>query len=477
MLVELDEDPGTTSHERTGRLRPRWWVAVLVVAVLALVTAQVLADARERSRVAGLARVPGVVAPLPAAPRETWRLHDDATDDVLVVDGSVVEERVADDGALTIEARDPASGQERWSVPLLGPPDQPLPPAATRYGVQCADGPGLPGRLVCLAHDATAARTRYGQAAGSATATSTPATAAQVTVVDTGTGEVLARHPAGSGGTVAAAVGVVGAAAVLAAPLAGATAVWALDPATGAERWRVRADTGFGGGWLRWGAEVRVLPVGDDAVAVLGAGAVLLDAGDGAVLATAGTLATVTGTLRDGSAVVIGSEGSTRLVGTAGEVRVLGAPVPVTVDDGSVPDLVLTTSGGLRAWDARSGEERWRTRGVVVLTEALVLDGRVHVHDGYRVATLDAATGEVLWEVTAPEAAGSDAAVVTGLATDGVHLLVATRDAETSRAALLALGPVDGTPRWRADVPGARSVEDVDGVLLGRTRQDAVVLR
>src|SRR5699024_10831719 len=146
---------------------------------------------------------------------------------------------------------------------------------------------GLPGRVACLVHDATAARTPDGGAVGAVT--STPATSARVQVVDTASGEVVAEHAAGgddpgAGGPVAAALGVTSDALVLASPLDDGTSVRALDAATGTERWRARADTGFGGGWLRWGAEVRVVPVGDDAVGVLGAGTVLLDAADGSTL-------------------------------------------------------------------------------------------------------------------------------------------------------------------------------------------------
>ncbi|MCC2313448.1 outer membrane protein assembly factor BamB family protein [Cellulomonas xiejunii] len=483
VLVELDDDAGPPApQDRPGPARRRWGLALTVALVLALVVAQLVADVRERARLAALDDVPGVLDPLPGPPDVAWRLHGDATGTVQVVGSQLLESRIAPDGSMSLAARDVATGAEHWTAPLLEAPDAALPATVARYGLQCATGPGLPGRVACLVHDATAARTPDGGPAAAATASSAPATSARLEVVDVESGDVVAEYPAGAdatgaGAAVAAAVGVTDDALVLAAPLDDGTSVRALDPTTGAQRWRVRADTGFGGGWLRWGAEARVLPVGDDAVGILGAGVVLLDTADGSALATAGTLATVTGTRQDGSALVVASEGYTRLVGHDGDVRLEGTAVQVTVDDGSVPDLALTTAGGLRAWDAVTGEERWRAD--VPAQEALVVGTVVHVHDGFRVTTLDGRTGEVLWEATAPDLLDEDA-VVTGLATDGSRVLVVASSVATSRARLVALDAAAGTEAWQTDLArlgDVTSVEAVDGVLLGFGTQDVVVLR
>lgn len=478
VLVELDDDAAPAPQDDSAAgWRPRRTVLLVVAVLVVLVVAQLVADARERARVAALTRAPGVLAALPAAPDVAWHLHDDATGDVHAAGALVLEERIAPDGSMSLAARDAGSGAERWATGLLDAADPALPPGTARYGQQCADGPGLPGLVVCLVHDATDARRPGGGAGGGAAAPGVPATAAGLVVVEAADGAVVDRYAAGADGTVAAAVGVVGDVVVLAAPLDDGMTVWALDPGSGAERWRVRADTGFGGGWLRWGAEVRVVPVGEDAVAVLGAGAALLDVADGSTLATAGTLATVVGARRDGSALVVGSEGYTRLVGPAQEVRLDGAPVPVLVDDGSVPGLALTTWDGLRAWDAATGAPRWRA--VVPAHVGLVLGGLLHVHDGSRVTTLDARTGEVLRETTAA-ALTSDDATVTGLATDGARLLVLGSHGTPPRSWITALDPVDGVVAWHTALPqlGAiSSVEAVDGVLLGATQQDTVVLR
>lgn len=322
MLVELDDDPGPPAPQRrTDRARRRWPAALPAVVVLALVVAQLAADARERVRLAALADVPGVLAPLPDPPAVAWRLSADATGDVLVHGDLLLEERVTSRGAMSLVARDLTSGDVRWAVPLADEPDPPVP---GRYGLRCVAGPGT--QVTCLVHDAT-----DGDATGGA------------------------RAP--------------------------------------------------------------------------------------------------------------------------GRAATEGTVVVVAVDDGSVPGLALTTGGGLRAWDARTGEERWR---VTAPTQgALVLGGLVHVHDGFRVATLAAGTGEVRWEVTAPELFHDDVAQVTGLATDGRRLLVAGVQRATGNARLVALDPADGVVVWRADLDGLGAPGDVaavDGVLLGTGAQGTAVL-
>ncbi|MBO0898550.1 PQQ-binding-like beta-propeller repeat protein [Cellulomonas sp. zg-ZUI222] len=476
LVVELDDEPDAPAprpvREPRGR---RWWVALLLVVALVLVVAQVVADARERDQNAALALVPGVLVPLAVAPQPAWRLDAD-TYDVTVVGAQLLEERLLPDGSMLLTSRDGTTGSPGWTASLLAAPDPPLPPAAARYGLDCTDGPALPRRVVCLMHDATAVRTRDGDAAGSSTATSEPATRAEIAVVDTATGTVTDRYPAGSGDTVAAALAVVGGTVVLAAPQPDGTSVWSLDATTGEERWRVHADTGSGGGWLRWGAEVRVVPVGDDAVAVLGGGAELLDAADGATLGSAGVLSTVQGTTPDGRALVVEVEGRTRLVGRDLDVDLDGNPVPVTFDDASAPALTLTTGGGLRAWDVTSGESRWHATAAVSTREAVVLTGRVHVHDGNEVTTLDARTGVVLWDASATELLGEDLRV-TGVATDGVRLVVTGIDRLGSRAVVVAVDPADGAPVWRTEVPDAAAVADIEGLLLLWTGDDVAVLR
>ena len=476
VVVELDDEPDAP-EPRPG-LEPRgrrWWIALLLLVVLVLAVAQVVADARERTRDAALARVPGVLLPLAAAPRPAWQLDTD-TYDVTVTGGQLLEERVATDGSMQLTQRDVVTGSPGWTTPLLDAADPPLPAAAARYGLDCTDGPALPDRVVCLMHDATAVRTRDGDAAGSSTATSGPATTAGLAVVDTATGRVTDRYPAGSGDTVAAALAVVGGSVVLAAPQPDGIAVWSLDATTGEERWRVHADTGSGGGWLRWGAEVRVVPVGDDAVAVLGAGSQLLDADDGSTLGSAGMLSTVQGVTPDGRALVVEVEGRTRLVGRDLDVDLDGNPVPVAFDDASVPALTLTTGGGLRAWDATSGESRWHAPVAVGTRAGVVLTGRVHVHDGNEVNTLDARTGVVLWDASATELLGADLRI-TGVATDGVRLVVTGIDRLGSRAVVVAVDPADGAPAWRTEVPDAAAVAAVEGLLLVWTGDAVSVLR
>jgi len=184
----------------------------------------------------------------------------------------------------------------------------------------------------------------------------------------------------------------------------------------------------------------------------------------------------VQGVTPDGRALVVEVEGRTRLVGRDLDVDLDGNPVPVAFDDASVPALTLTTGGGLRAWDATSGESRWHAPVAVGTRAGVVLTGRVHVHDGNEVNTLDARTGVVLWDASATELLGEDLRI-TGVATDGVRLVVTGIDRLGSRAVVVAVDPADGAPAWRTEVPDAAAVAAVEGLLLVWTGDAVSVLR
>ena len=105
-----------------------------------------------------------------------------------------------------------------------------------------------------------------------------------------------------------------------------------------------------------------------------------------------------------GRLVLLSTTGSGALLSTLVErgradVDVPGELLPLTVDDGSVPGLVLTSSGDVRGWDAATGESRWRS-DVVASVNALLLDGRVYVSTRGGVAALDGRTGDLLWRAS-----------------------------------------------------------------------------
>lgn len=148
----------------------------------------------------------------------------------------------------------------------------------------------------------------------------------------------------------------------------------------------------------------------------------------------------------------------------AGDVTVDGRLVHTVLDDGSVPDLLLTADPDLRAWDERTGEARWTSDEVVSAHSALVMRGRVFVTTVKGVVALDARTGATTWSVETERRM-----TVTSIATDAHHLLV-TLDPTTpgGEPGLVAYDPVTGHEEFRAPFPdGVTTVGPVQGTLVG----------
>ena len=70
----------------------------------------------------------------------------------------------------------------------------------------------------------------------------------------------------------------------------------------------------------------------------------------------------------------------------------LGRIVDLTVDDGSLPGLVLTARDKLYAWDVETGAPRW-DRDLPAGNDALVVRGRVYLCSGTSIVALDAPFG------------------------------------------------------------------------------------
>lgn len=162
--------------------------------------------------------------------------------------------------------------------------------------------------------------------------------------------------------------------------------------------------------------------------------------------------ATATTKERDGRLVVVVAEadGAPRHV-------IDGHTVALTVDDGSAPEVLLlgsSSSGSVRAVDARSGQELWSD----VASwggAALRVDGVVVVVGAGGVTARSAVDGTELWHV----GEGTSTAPLI----DGT--VVATLEEEGT--ALVGRGLRDGTERWRLPLDArAWAVLRLDGDLL-----------
>lgn len=440
--VELVDDrpddggtPPTVPAETPRAPRRRWplvlGAALLVVLVVVGVTGQVVLDRRDRARLAAVAAHPGGVAPLDGPPAVRWSLEDAdlyAVAQLRTPDGLLLGVRRAESGAVEVAGADPATGDVVWRVEVLDAAAAPRPEEAdenlvgrvpgwcTTYGPQehlavClvgdTDEPG--GRLVVVD---TRERTVVDDLAASLPAGERPVWA-------TVAGELVVVTTASPDGTSVRALTVDG------------TQRWSTTvPEPGPDR-----------------ATTQALALGDLVALVTETELTLLDQ-DGATVRTVDldgryvyggdTELYVVARSQDG-----GGTGTT-IVRPDGAVEIPGDLVHLTMDDGSVPGLVLASDDGdeLTAWV--DGVERWsvETRDG---WEALLLDGRIYLDAGTDLRALDARTGRELWV--------SDATATLPV-TDGRLLLAAARVAgRGEQAQVVALDPTDGSEAWRAPAP------------------------
>ena len=475
--VELDEAgvPVPTRQPRARRRGTGWWVvgtALVVVAVL--VATQAVLDARERAAAERLAATPGVVRSLGADVGVLWR-PDPAATAVIVqridVDGAVLGLAVADDGSQAFVSLDQRTGRQRFSTPLLGPD-----PARARSLDRTAAGTcvavpvdeGSPDQAACLVSDGFV---QYGD---EGVETRKPATTTRVVVLDTRDGHVVADTSAPGATALAALRGL----AVVAVPgRDGQTEVTGRDLFTGEVRWRFSPPLP--------GADRRVFAGEVRLFAVDGLVGVTIPGWTATVLSSSGEV------LREsrpgdadhlldpvaGRLVLLSTTGSGALLSTLVErgradVDVPGEVLPFTVDDGSVPDLVLTSSGNVRGWDAATGESRW-TSDVVASVNALLLDGRVYVSTRAGVAALDGRTGDLLWRAST---AGS---TVPGfVVTDGRQLVTTEQPVGGGNISdLAAFALDDGRTLWRVAFPdNLWSSAAVGHLLIGWGRDGRLVV-
>jgi hypothetical protein len=474
--VELDEESADAEAvPRAARGRVRWWMVVVgFAAALAVVGYQLVVDARERTEVAQLADVPGVLAPVDDRLPVTWRSsplgdlfwYKFATRGLLV--GPVVD----DDGAQRLVAYDLATGALRWSTELYGPdPDRAEAEsdrgASPPVCLPTTDGPD-PAQVACLASDGFV---RYGYESSARV----QAAASFVRVIDTEDGRIVAQWPAAG-----ASLAVVDDVAVLAsyADSYGAVTLDGRDLLTGAPRWVVHrpAPTQTGSDAVTdWPPDVyRVAHLlayadftGRPALFDVDGRRVHQEIDEastsgspgGQVLAEPRSGRLVLSEWSDGS----GYGRTTVLDGDRPGYTFRGSPYVPAVDDGSAPGLMLFFAADARrdddhpgvalsGADVESGDVRW-TSDVKVSTDvpgAMILRRRAFVLSRDGLVAVDTRSGRTVWSVEAP--AGT---MFSPPMTDGRQVLVSIQEPDDIRPGdLVALDPETGTQVWRKPLPG-----------------------
>ncbi|MBO3095152.1 PQQ-binding-like beta-propeller repeat protein [Cellulomonas dongxiuzhuiae] len=464
------DGPVPPSPGRSTALGRRWWwLAVPVVAVLALVVGQAVTDYRERVALAALGDVRGVLVPLDDEVEVAWEVDEGTRLAGAARAGSVlVTSRETADHAVVLEGRDVATGARLWALDAVGPRAR-WTPEARPGPVPCAARPDHRGQVVCLVTDG-------GVDVLDGAWTTVPPTTARLLVLDADDGTVqferetpaTAQWLTPSGDDV-----------LLVGTVDGTTHVRSQSVLYGTERWHVTVGAGADDRPFTPDAATSAL-LDARTLAVDHGTAVTLVSTDGEVLRTVGTQ-TETGLTGQGTpttvelstalaAAVIGGESSSAVVSATAEVRLDGSPLPVVVDDGSVPGLVLTRTPQLQAWDAGDGTPRWQAT-VFDAQNATILQGRVHVGTSAWLVTYDGATGAELWRWAGPTGVGTPL-------TDGRHLYVlGSRGGRHSGPYdLVALHVADGTEAWRTPLPARTWLSTLDGLLLMQTFDEATLV-
>ena len=470
------DGPGSPGHAHPSprtRRRVLTIAAALVVGLVAVaVVGEVREAARERARLAVLATLPRVLAPLDAPPEVLWT---DDTDNLLLgttvrtAGGLLVGAHAGDDGSSIAHALDPATGEVVWERELLAAPATAPQPDAPPQGGFC-QAHGADGTLVaCFAGDDGSVPDGDGFRYLAPTVT-------RLLLLDPQDGTVVADLSDAVAGTGAVpAFLVLDDLAVVSSVVDDVTQVVAVDRA----------------GAVAWRHTVPVEPTSPARVDLRRAEVVPL--GQHLLVATPDELRVLDGTGATVRAVPLGSDeflegtsGATVLVSTAGDrapvdlfsgrvgegetTKVLwddhvgevpGRWLRPHVDDGSAHGLLLTVDHeNLYGWDP-DGELRWTADRPSSIESLDVLAGRVHLTVGAALMTLDARTGGELWR-------RGGLVVEDQVLTDGRHLLVRpAAPADAPHAELVALDAADGTIAWRTELPpGPRFLHAASGLLV-----------
>ncbi len=457
--VELHEDESVVPEATTaaprphgGRHRGRWAVALVVVAALALTAAQVVSDVRERSVIASLAGVEGLLAPLDGPVQVRWERTDVGWPVAVPTPDGAALVSLRDDGAggIALTGLDPATGETLWGRDLRRDVDE-RPPGVDPGTVRCATRVDASGLLTCL---------RPGRETAADGSTVQSSGAGGSWTVDARTGDLVGDVPLEVGDDVdPRSVAVLDDLVVLVSSDADVVHVRGVDLRSGAERWRRDLPpTPDDPRWPSTAGQASVEAVDATTVAVHDGRMLTLMSSDGVELRRFDTLADLapsdsisrwTSVDRSRHAAVVVRNEGTSLVAVDGEVTVRGVAVGRGVDDGSVPDLLLTAGDTVRAWDAGTGEERWAladatSAGGTSASQALVLRGRVHLSTDRALVTLDGRTGEELWR-------SPTGLMPFPLLSDGRVVLLTDppADGDDEGGELVALDVAGGRERWR----------------------------
>jgi len=504
-LVEADGSPAAPpppAGPRAGwaRLRParRWWWTAIAGLLIVAVAASVAAQWRERERLAGLARIPGVVAPIVGPLASLWSTDVDLWGGRSAFAGQFVSVQERADGSVDASAVDSLTGRQRWRTQVRAPgvvpdsgaasdvPDDPTRPGlgigpftgacANPGNARPTDDADAARSLACVVVDAIETTT-------TGTSGSVQPTKTRLVVIDAATGTLVSDDPTPP----STAVATLGTDLVIASVDADGLHVRRTDATATTTRWTFStAHTSSSiapanlQSWLSISGDLIAVSVRDQVHGGTSSNWLLdsdgkridLPAGSGAELAARGTRLAidVTAAGRRVLEQFYSDAGvfSTTItdVTTSRSVTTKDYPTVLAVDDGSLPDLVLTEpfdGGMLIGMDLTTGRQAWSVRTGQDSSgagSALILDGRVLVTGTNTLMCLDGATGTLVWSV--PVIGAAQGPVLT----DGrIALLVRQNDEADPEIAAYDLS--DGRYRWSTPLEETLRLTVMDGTLYG----------
>ena len=489
----LDPPPPPRDRRLVWRRRARRWWPVAAGLALVLGTTGVVADRRETRRMAALADVPGILAPLGNTLSERWRIDDlqywlvGTTTELLI--GTLDRP----DGSGAVVGLEAATGDVAWEVAARQA-------SAANYGTQCAapisrpttDPAGAAAVVACVLVDEIESVTVA--AIGEASFPSK----ARLLVLDATDGTVLVDEPTDPSTMVFAAgadlvIGQVrpdGRYQVSRQNGWDAPARWTFttpDPlgvdevghrsawahATGdlvqVDSWSMSSDGGARASWVldADGSALRS-PAGTGSDA-FGAGY-----GGGYGVLRRGRLLTEPD-IATGSSYTMLTD-----LATGSSFRVDASPFDALPDDGSLDDLVLAQSSSgvdLIAYSLAAGRPLWTVPGPST-TRAMIIEGRIVRAETDRLVSIDGRTGETIWSTPidgSQMSADSYQATTTSVFTDGRVVLVVGLD-HTQVPEVTAYGLNDGRKLWSSPLPRGVWLHEFDGKLYGQSDQGFLAL-
>jgi len=468
-------EPGGTEPGPVRRFARRWRWPVAGVVVVALAVPSVVGARREAARLADLADVPGILAPLDGPVRELWTTADYPYPFTFDLSGVLVGVafNLADLADATelpdpiVHGVDARTGRELWSMSLGGQPG----------GTQCVPAAGpVTGPhqavLVCVVVDSVA-----DVSAGDASTDSpgqsgwNPPERVHLAVLDPRTGRVLREQAAApDDGLVSFGTDV-----VRTTKVDGGTDVTRLDPRTGRVVWTSHHAVVAGelaqSGYAELHDDGLLVSAGSTAWLLSSTGKVLdewdVATADGWSLVQAGGHVLRGAYESNGPGLVL-----TDLINGVTITPSEDSSIRQGVDDGSVPGVLFTSGADLVAWDLDSGKPRWQVEGAGygASDSTIVLDGVVYALRYGVVSAVDGRGGEELWQIRTELSGPYD------LATDGRSLLVLGSVAGSATSTVRALNPTDGRTQWDAPLTHvAQSLEVSGGHLFAQTDEGTFV--